>query len=47
MGEYAVGSTGWGTHWLGTWFDRQIEFLKNWEAEQLDNPLGLGCHFEQ
>jgi hypothetical protein len=26
--------------------DRQIEFLKNWEAKQLDNPLGLDCHFE-
>ena len=42
MGEYAIGSTGWGTQWLGAWFDRQIEFLKNWEAEQLDDPLGLG-----
>jgi Ser/Thr protein kinase RdoA (MazF antagonist) len=41
MGEYAVGSTGWGTQWLGGWFERQIEFLKNWEAEQLSNPLGL------
>jgi Ser/Thr protein kinase RdoA (MazF antagonist) len=42
MGEYAVGSTGWGRNWLGAWFDRQVEFLKEWEAEQLDNPLGLG-----
>ncbi len=42
MGEYATGSTGWGTSWLGPWFDRQIEFLKNWEAEQLEEPpLGL------
>ena len=42
MGEYAAGSTGWGTQWLGSWFDRQIEFLKSWEAEQLSDPLGLG-----
>jgi Ser/Thr protein kinase RdoA (MazF antagonist) len=42
MGEYAIGSIGWGTQWLGTWFDRQIEFLKEWEAEQLGDPLGLG-----
>jgi Ser/Thr protein kinase RdoA (MazF antagonist) len=42
MGEYAIGSTGWGTQWLGPWFDRQIEFLKNWEAEQLGDPLGMG-----
>ena len=42
MGEYAVGSTGWGTQWLDDWFDRQIEFLKNWEEERLSNPLGLG-----
>jgi Ser/Thr protein kinase RdoA (MazF antagonist) len=42
MGEYAAGSTGWGTQWLGSWFDQQIEFLKNWEAEQFSDPLGLG-----
>jgi Ser/Thr protein kinase RdoA (MazF antagonist) len=41
MGEYAIGSTGWGTQWLAAWFDRQIEFLRNWEAEQLDCPLRL------
>ncbi len=42
MGEYAAGSTGWGTQWLNGWSNRQIEFLKNWEAERLSNPLGLG-----
>ena len=42
MGEYAVSATGWGTQWLGAWFDRQIEFLKTWEADQLADPLGFG-----
>jgi Ser/Thr protein kinase RdoA (MazF antagonist) len=41
MGEYAAGATGWGTQWLGGWFDRQIEFLKHWESECLSDPLGL------
>jgi hypothetical protein len=23
----------------GLWFDQQIDFLKNWKAEQLESPL--------
>jgi Ser/Thr protein kinase RdoA (MazF antagonist) len=42
LGEYAAGSAGWGTSWLGPWFDRQIAFLKSWEDEELADPLGLG-----
>lgn len=45
MGEWAEGADGWGREWLGAYFDRQIEFLREWEAEQLAAPLGLGPIF--
>jgi Ser/Thr protein kinase RdoA (MazF antagonist) len=41
MGEWAEGADGWGTEWLGDFFDRQIAFLRGWEADQLADPLGL------
>jgi Ser/Thr protein kinase RdoA (MazF antagonist) len=41
LGEYAAGAGGWGTWWLGEWFDRQIAFLRAWEEEQPSDPLGL------
>lgn len=41
LGEYAAGSVGWGTAWLGAWFDRQVAFLKSWEDELLADPFGI------
>jgi hypothetical protein len=41
LGEYAAGAGGWGTWWLGEWFDRQMAFLRAWEEEQLSAPLGF------
>ncbi len=41
IGEWAEGADGWGTEWLGEFFDRQIEFLRQWEGDQLADPLGL------
>jgi Ser/Thr protein kinase RdoA (MazF antagonist) len=41
LGEYAAGAEVWGTEWLGEWFDRQLAFLKDWQTDQLADPLGL------
>jgi len=41
LGEFAAGADGWGREWLGDFFDRQIEFLRGWEDEQLADPLRL------
>jgi Ser/Thr protein kinase RdoA (MazF antagonist) len=41
LGEFAAGADGWGDEWVGEFFDRQLEFLRGWEEEQLSDPLRL------